>query len=172
MLFLGIYKGYNKGLLKQLFSFISVILGYIISLLLSSRLAFLLSEVFPVNKDISNAFTSTLTDLNISSAYHRVISFFIIFFLIKFIFRVLLNTVGVFAKLPVIKTANKLLGAVLGFLEIYIVIFVIVYLLFVLQINIDIHSQLEKSILANIIFEQTPILSKNLLGLFFEYTNK
>ncbi|MBU0278496.1 MULTISPECIES: CvpA family protein [unclassified Gemella] len=168
LLFLGFYVGYKRGLLKTLFSIISSILSYAISFILSSRLAFLLVEFIPLKEKL-NYNNSNLPNLNISEAYYKVIIFFIVFFLIKYILRVIFRTLNVITKIPIIKVTNKIFGGLLGFLEIYIIIFVFIYLIYVLPLNEELRNMLSSSVLANNIFEKTPILSKMLLENFFYY---
>lgn len=169
LLLLGISNGYKKGVVRQLFNIISIIIGYIVSFLLSSRLAFLLAQFLPTNK-VADQFSSTLSGLNISEGYYQVISFFLIFFLVQFVIRVIGNTLGLVTKLPVIKSANKLLGGIFGFLEVYLVLFVCIYCVYVLPISPNFHNMLvSEATIPNFIFEQTPILSKMLLEEFFNY---
>lgn len=169
---LGIYMGYSKGLFRQVFSLFSLIIGYIISLVLSSRIAFLLSNFLPfstnnVVSELNNKVSSL--NLNISEGYYKIISFFIIFFGIKLIFFILGNLIGTITKLPVIKSVNRFLGAVLGFIEVYILIFVVIYFMYVIPVGENITKLLLESKISTFIFENTPILSDILLEKFFSY---
>lgn len=171
---LGSLLGYKRGFLRQLFSIISIIIGYVISFLFSSRLAIFLIDFIPIkDNDIFNQFSNSLANLNISTGYHRIIAFVIIFFMVKLIFNIVASSLGLITKLPVVKTVNKLLGAVLGFIEIYIITFIIIYLFYTIpNINYEFTKQLTESTLANLIFEKTPILSDMLLQEFYNYNTK
>lgn len=175
VLILGIYMGYNKGFVNQLFSIVSLVFGYFISLILSSRLAILLAQFIPFSNNSVvgelNSKISTL-DLNIPTGYYKIISFFIIFFSIRLLFRFVGNILGVIRKIPVIKTFNSMLGAIIGLVEAYVIIFVIVYLLYVLPLGVELSRSLLEAKLPRIIFEQTPLLSDYLLERFFNYYKK
>lgn len=170
LLLLGSYRGYKKGFLKQLFSFLMIVIGYILSFVLASRLFLLLPNFLPIedNKYVSG-FNETLSNLNIAPAYNKVILFFVLFFGIRIILKVIFNSVGIVTKLPIIKTVNKSLGAILGFLEFYIVIFVVIYFLYIIPLDFEWKTYLYDSKIANLIFEKTPILSKSILEEFFNY---
>lgn len=169
LLLLGTYLGYSRGMVRQLFNIVAVVLGYIVSFALSSRLALIFFSASPASNELVNKFNDSLAGLNISAGYYKIIAFFLIFFIVRFGIQLVGNMLGLVAKLPVINTANKLLGAVLGFVEIYLIIFVCIYLVFVLQISAEFHQSLINAKLPVIIFEQTPILSEMVLEKFFNY---
>lgn len=169
VLFLGTYMGYRAGFIKQLFSLVTTLLGYIISFALSSRLAILLSDLIPLYENpLLKNLSNTLTEFDIPSGYHRIIAFFVIFFLVKFFMNLIANILGVFTKLPIIKSANKILGAIFGLIESYLIIFACIYIIYVLPINISNDYILEAK-LPKLIIEQTPVLSDMLLKQFFNY---
>lgn len=170
---LGIYRGYKQGFLRKLFSIISIFVGYFLSVIFSSRLSLIFAEFIPINDNaVVSKFNATLTNLDIPSGYHKFIAFITIFFIVQIVIKMIANGFGIFTKLPVINTANKLLGAILGFLQIYIVIFIIIYLIYILPISSNIQIYFLNATFPNIIFEQTPILSDLILKNIFNYINK
>lgn len=170
VLLFSVYRGYKKGFLNQLYSLISIILGYLISFMLTSKVAWLVSSFLPLEDNfIITPINDSLARLNIGQAYHKIIIFFVIFFLIRIILRLTFKSLGLVTKLPIIKTVNRFLGAIVGFLGMYIIVFVVIYVLYVLPLNLEWRANLTNSFLPNIIFENTPILSGLLLEEFFGY---
>ena len=107
-------------------------------------------------------------NLNIPTAYYRVISFVVIFIVIRLIIQVLASIFGLIRKLPLIKTTDRFLGAILGFVEIYLIIFLILYVGTILPTSEWKTTIFTNSILPEYILENTPILSKQLISLFFD----
>ncbi|AME09634.1 MULTISPECIES: CvpA family protein [Gemella] len=167
LLVAGLYMGYKRGLIVQLFYLGTIVIGYIVSMFFSPRLAFLFTDLIPIPTDVTQGLEGVYKGLNIPSAYYRIVSFIVIFILIKIIIQILASILGVIRKLPLIKTTDRLLGAILGFLEIYLVVFLILYLVTVLPTPEWKTAIFTNSTLPEYILENTPILSKSLISLFF-----
>ncbi|MGX7112837.1 CvpA family protein [Gemella cuniculi] len=167
LLISGIYLGYKRGLIVQLFYLGTIIIGYVISMLFSSRLAYLFTNLIPIPADVTEGLEGIYKGLNIPTAYYRIISFIVLFILIRLIIQILASVLGVVRKLPLIKTTDRLLGGVLGFLEIYLVIFVVLYFVTVLPSPEWKTTIFTNSTLPDYILQNTPILSKQLINLFF-----
>lgn len=166
----GFLMGYKRGLIVQLFYLATIVIGYIVSSVFTSRLAYLFYEAFPIPSNLTAGLENTLKGINIPAGYYKVISFFLIIILVKIIIQVISSMLGIVRKLPLIKTTDKILGSVFGFVEVYLIIFVIVYLTTVLPLPELKNTMFVDAKIPKLVFEQTPILSKNLINLFFEYT--
>lgn len=97
LLFWRIAEGIHRGMVKEIISFISLIVLCLVVGLLGTAL----SKYF--EKDIAGVIVTVILLLILCIA-HRLLS--LVFFSAKLI-----------AKLPVIRTADKLMGAVIGILE-------------------------------------------------------
>ena len=115
LLFAGVYLGYKRGLIMQLFYLGTIIIGYLVSMLFSSRLAYLFTRLIPIPDNVSEGLNGIYQNLNIPTAYYRVISFIVIFIVIRLIIQVLASIFGLIRKLHLIKTTDRFLGAILGF---------------------------------------------------------
>ena len=164
LLFAGAYLGYKRGLIMQLFYLGTIIIGYLVSMLFSSRLAYLFTGLIPIPDNVNGIYQN----LNIPTAYYRVISFIVIFIVIRLIIQVLAFIFGLIRKLPLIKTTDRFLGAILGFVEIYLIIFLILYVGTILPTSEWKITIFTNSTLPEYILENTPILSKQLISLFFD----
>ena len=141
LLFAGVYLGYKRGLIMQLFYLGTIIIGYLVSMLFSSRLAYLFTGLIPIPDNVSEGLNGIYQNLNIPTAYYRVISFIVIFIVIRLIIQVLASIFGLIRKLPLI--------TILPTSEWKTTIFT-------------------NSTLPEYILENTPILSKQLISLFFD----
>ena len=100
LLFAGVYLGYKRGLIMQLFYLGTIIIGYLVSMLFSSRLAYLFTGLIPIPDNVSEGLNGIYQNLNIPTAYYRVISFIVIFIVIRLIIQVLASIFGLIRKLP------------------------------------------------------------------------
>ena len=169
ILALGLYMGYSRGLIVQLFYLATIVVGYIVSILFSSRLAYLFTNLIPIPKDVTVGLEQVYNGLNIPEAYHKIISFVVIFILFRIVIQIIASILGVIRKLPLIKTTDRILGAILGFVEVYLIIFVGLYLITVLPTPELKTTIFTNSVIPDIILQKTPILSKNIIELFFSY---
>src|SRR5699024_9085753 len=70
------------------------------------------------------------------------------------------------ASLPVLNSLNRILGAVLGFLEVYLIIFIVLSILALTPAE-NVQAWIADSPLALFIIEHTPYLSAKLKTLWF-----
>ncbi len=155
-LIFGIFIGFKRGFTRQLVSLVAIFMILILSFLLKNPISVFLYNNLPffnfggVFKDI--------TVLNI--LLYETIAFFIIFFLLTIIFRILIKITKIFEHFLtltiILGIPSKLLGALFGFIESIIYIFIILYILRLPTFNIDI---VNKSKFGNIILDKTPILT-------------
>lgn len=163
----GAYLGYKRGLIMQIFYLGTIIIGYVLSMLFSSRLAYLFTSMIPIPADVTEGLEGIYKGLNIPTAYYRIVSFIVLFIVIRLIIQILAQTLGVVRKLPLIKITDRYLGAILGFLEIYLIVFVVLYLVTVLPTPDWKIAIFKDSVLPDYIIQNTPILSKQFISLFF-----
>ena len=163
----GAYLGYKRGLIMQIFYLGTIIIGYVVSMLFSSRLAYLFTSMIPIPTDVTDGLEGIYKGLNIPTAYYRIVSFIVLFIVIRLIIQILAQTLGVVRKLPLIKIMDRYLGAILGFVEIYLIVFVVLYLVTVLPTPDWKIAIFKDSVLPDYIIQNTPVLSKQFISLFF-----
>ena len=150
LLFLGIYLGHKRGLIMQLFYVGTMIIGLIVSMLFSTRLAYLFPSLIPIPADVTTGLEGVL------------------FIVIRLIIQIIASALGVIRKLPLIKTTDRLLGGIFGFVEVYLLIFVVLYFVTVLPLPEWKIAIFTNSTIPGFILENTPILSQQLIDLFFK----
>lgn len=163
----GGYLGYKRGLIMQIFYLGTIVIGYVVSMLFSSRLAYLFTSLIPIPADVTEGLEGIYQGLNIPTAYYRIISFVVLFIVIRLIIQILASALGVVRKLPLIKTTDRILGGILGLVEMYLIIFVVLYFVTVLPLPEWKVAIFTDSTLPDYIIQNTPILSKELISLFF-----
>ena len=168
LLFLGIYLGHKRGLIMQLFYVGTMIIGLIVSMLFSTRLAYLFPSLIPIPADVTTGLYGVYAGLNIPTAYYRIVSFVVLFIVIRLIIQIIASALGVIRKLPLIKTTDRLLGGIFGFVEVYLLIFVVLYFVTVLPLPEWKIAIFTNSTIPGFILENTPILSQQLIDLFFK----
>ena len=168
LLFLGIYLGHKRGLIMQLFYVGTMIIGLIVSMLFSTRLAYLFPSLIPIPADVTAGLEGVYAGLNIPTAYYRIVSFVVLFIVIRLIIQIIASALGVIRKLPLIKTTDRLLGGIFGFVEVYLLIFVFLYFVTVLPLTEWKIAIFTNSTIPKFILENTPILSQQLIDLFFK----
>ncbi len=87
--------GLKRGFVKSILSLLSVILSFVLSVTLSSV----------VSNTVSNYFVSEFV---------KPITFFVLFIVLRIIIGLLAKVLNIVSIIPVIKTANSLLGFTLG----------------------------------------------------------
>lgn len=155
-LVLGGIVGFKNGVIKEGTQFIGTMLVVIISFLLKDRLMVFLYESLPFFDFFG--FIKGISAINI--LFYQLVSFLVIFLALTFVLKVLIVVTGfiewllkmtVFLRFP-----SKVLGIVVGILEYYVYIFVVLYVLSIPMFNL---TFVNDSKFANVILDDTPILS-------------
>lgn len=152
----GAIVGFKRGFTKQLVSLVGIFAIIIFSFLLKNPVSVFLYNNLPffnfggIFKDI--------TVINI--LVYEVIAFFVIFFILTIVFRILLKLTSAFEKILkwtiILGIPSKILGAILGMVQNLIYAFIIIYILNLPTLELNI---LDDSKVANTILEKTPILT-------------
>lgn len=153
----GALLGFKRGFTRQLVSLVGIFVIIILSYLFKNPISIFLYNNLPffnfggIFKDI--------TVLNI--LVYEVIAFFIVFFVLTIVFRILVKITNVFEKLLnatiILGIPSKILGAVLGVVQNLIYTFIVLYILSLPTFNLDI---IKDSKVGNLILDKTPILNK------------
>ena len=156
LLIFGALLGFKRGFTRELVSLVGIFVILFLSFVLKNPISVFLYNNLPffsfggIFKDV--------TVLNI--LLYEVIAFFIVFFVLTIIFRIILGITKVFEGILnatiILGIPSKILGAVLGAIQSLIYIFFILYLLSIPTFNIGI---VKESKVSSYILEKTPILT-------------
>lgn len=146
--------------------FIALIVAYIYYKPLAEKFVFWIP--YPGFTEGSTA-TLILDTLDVDRTFYRVIAFAVIFFVVKIALQIVGSMFDFLTYLPVLGSVNRLLGAVLCFLEFYIIIFIGLYVIALLPLE-NVQSVLSKSILTGLMLEKTPILTSLFQNWWYIYS--
>ena len=163
----GFLRGLKRGFVLQLMHLVSFIISFIVAVLFFRDLASHLSMWIPYpDLGDDSSWGVFLSSMPLENAFYNAISFAVIFFATKIILQIIASMLDSVARLPVLRSINKLLGAVLGFIEVYFVMFIILFILALVPIA-SIQTYISSSLLATLIIEHTPFLSNAVKSLWF-----
>lgn len=156
----GLITGFRRGLIVQLIHMtgfiIAIIVAYIYYIPLSEK--FVLWIPYP-GVTAASKLSWTVGHLDLDQTFYRVLAFVIIFIAVKFALQLIASMFDFLKFLPVLGFLSRFGGAILGLVEFYILIFLVLYLLAMLPLDF-IQDIIGKSLLADAIFEKTPIFSE------------
>lgn len=163
----GFFMGLKRGFVLQLMHSIGFIVSFIIATTSYRALAEHLSLWIPY-PDLSDdtMLAVFLNTMPLEHAFYNAVSFAIIFFAVKVILQIIASMLDFVARLPILRTVNKMLGSVLGFLEVYLILFILLYISALVPV-LAVQEWLDSSLVAKLIIEQTPILSSLMESLWF-----
>ncbi|MEG2311392.1 MAG: CvpA family protein [Bacilli bacterium] len=157
LLIIGAIVGAKRGFTKQLVSSVGFIVVVVFSFLLKNLISVFLYEHLPFFP--LAGFFKGVTVLNIF--IYEVIAFIAVFIVLMIIWRLLIVTTSIFEKILnatiILGIPSKIMGAILGILEIFIWVFIGLY---ILALPCFSNSLVDEVKLGNKILHETPILSK------------
>ncbi|KGR83303.1 CvpA family protein [Lysinibacillus odysseyi] len=155
----GIVAGARRGLVVQAIHMFGFLLAVIVALIYYKPLAqkFLLWIPYPGFAESATS-TLALTGIDADRTFYRVIAFALIFFVVKILLQILGSMLDFLKYLPVLGSINRLLGAVLGFVEVYFLLFIILYVVALLPLE-SIQARLDGSIITGLMLEHSPFIS-------------
>lgn len=164
-LIVGIKRGFIVQVIHLLSFFIALIVAYIYYKPLAEK--FVLWIPYPsISEDTS--MTLLLDTLDVDRTFYRAIAFAVIFFTVKVALQIVASIFDFLTYLPVLNSINRILGAVLSFLEFYLILFIAMYVLALLPIE-SIQNFIGGSIIAGLMLEHTPIVTKLFQNLWYIY---
>ena len=175
VLLIGFVNGKKNGFSKQLISTVGLLLVIAVAYLFKNPISTLMYRYLPFI-NIGGKFEGVTV---ITIILYEFLAFIIIFSILLTIFQVILNTSskieGVITKIPIVGLPSKLLGGLLGIVEMYIIVFLVLLFLSMPMIS---KKHLGDSKLSGIILEHTPVLTeytddtRELYNEVFEISNK
>ncbi|WP_082233645.1 CvpA family protein [Halobacillus massiliensis] len=168
LLLLGIFTGFKRGFVLQVFHLIGFIVAFVIGVLFYDDLAPRLVLWIPYpNLPQDASWAVFLESLPLEAAFYNVIAFAIIFFGVKIILQIIASMLDFVTELPVLSSINGLLGGILGFIQRYIVLFLLLYIAALLPVA-SVQNAIDGSFLAQFMIDHTPVLSAQLKKIWIE----
>lgn len=165
-LIIGIKRGFIVQAIHLASFFIALIVAYIYYKPLAEK--FVLWIPYPgLSEDAS--MTLILDTLDVDRTFYRVIAFAVIFFTVKIALQIVASLFDFLTYLPILNSINRILGAVLSFLEFYLILFIIMYIVALLPIQ-SVQNFIGSSIIAGLMLEHTPIITKLFQNWWYIYT--
>ena len=156
ILIVFLYSGWKRGLVKTLLELASTLISLVLSMIFYNPISKFINES-PLGEFVRENVYKILTEQgeqllktdaaveNASVAVINTISFIIIIILAKILVTVLSEVLNIAAKFPVIKQANKLLGATIGLVSGLLTCYIVIGVLKNLSANAAV-SQIIESI--------------------------
>jgi uncharacterized membrane protein required for colicin V production len=167
LLILGLLIGLKRGFIMQVLHLTGFIISFIIAVLFYKSLSPILMIWIPYPEIGTEGLGAIFGTLPLETAFYNGISFVFIFFVSKIILQIIANMLDFLAELPILHSVNRLLGAILGFLETYFILFILLYILALVPID-TIQEHMNNSSVAQFMVEKTPLLSEQIKELWFK----
>lgn len=167
LLIFGFLMGLKRGFILQLFHLIGFFVAFYIAKKYYDKLAPKLALWVPY-PDLTgeSGWAVFLQTLPLENAFYHAISFVAIFFATKISLQIVTTMLDFIAAIPVLRSINKILGAVLGFAEVYLVLFIILFIAALTPLE-RVQAMIGDSKVALYMIEKTPFLSEKLHTLWF-----
>lgn len=167
ILLFGFLMGLKRGFILQLVHLLGFIIAFIVAVVYYKKLATHLVSWIPYPElGGDQVWAMFLNSMPLENAFYNAIAFAIIFFVAKIILQIIASMLDFVARLPILRHLNKLLGSILGFVEVYFITFITLFILALVPME-GIQLRLADSFVATQIVEHTPFLSKAMESLWF-----
>lgn len=165
----GIIVGAKRGLVLQLIHMVGFIAALVVAYLYYKPLSeyFVLWVPYPAVSDDSR-FTIAIEQLDLDQTFYQLFAFALIFFVVKFGLQLIASMFDFLKYLPVLGFISKVLGAILGFIEVYILLFIFIYVFALLPLD-AVQNHLENSGIAQMMLEHTPYFSEKVKEWWYIY---
>ncbi|MFP7199904.1 CvpA family protein [Lysinibacillus halotolerans] len=154
-LLVGLKRGFIVQAIHLASFFVALIVAYIYYKPLAEK--FVLWIPYPGVTD-SSSMVLVLDSLNVDETFYRIIAFAVIFFAVKIALQILGSVFDFITYLPILNSVNRILGAILCFIEFYFIMFILMYVLALIPMG-PIQNMMDGSFIANLMLEHTPIFT-------------
>lgn len=169
LLVFGILVGLKRGFILQLFHLAGFIISFVVAMRYYDVLSPRLELWIPYPELPENAAWAVfLGETSMENAFYNAIAFFVIFFAVRVLLHIIASMLDFVAELPILRSLNKLLGGVLGFIEVYLILFLLLYIGALVPVG-AVQTVIERSEIAAFIIEHTPYFSEEIRRLWFEH---
>ncbi|WP_339288282.1 CvpA family protein [Ureibacillus sp. FSL K6-0786] len=161
--------GMKRGFIMQAINLVGFLVALIVAYIYYKPLAekFVLWIPYP-GLQPDSSLTLVLDALDVDKTFYRIIAFAVIFFVVKLAMQIVASVFDFLTFLPVLKSFNRILGALLCFVEFYFILFILLYVFALLPID-AIQKLMGSSFIANFMLEHTPIVTQLFQKLWYIY---
>jgi uncharacterized membrane protein required for colicin V production len=164
----GFLIGLKRGFIMQLVHLIGFIAAYIVAYLYYDDLAPKLELWIPYPSSNDGSASLLLNSISLEQAYYNAIAFAILFFATKIILQILGSMLDFLAHLPILHTANRWLGGLLGFVEVYLIVFILLYIATLVPIE-SFQAHYDNSWIAQGMVKNTPVFSESVKEMWMKH---
>ncbi|GLO66788.1 MULTISPECIES: CvpA family protein [Oceanobacillus] len=171
LLIFGFLMGLKRGFILQLLHLTGFIVAFVLAVMYYKPLGEQLALFIPYPELSSDSsWANFLQSLPLEGAFYNAIAFALIFIAVRVILQIIASMLDFVASIPIISSVNKLLGAVLGFLEIYLLTFILLFILALTPLG-GVQEAIQQSSIALFMIEKTPYFSEKIMDLWFSIGN-
>ncbi len=171
ILLAGFVVGARRGLILQLVHLSGFVAAYVIAYKYSGQLAPHLQLWVPYTQNsTADTFFSAIKGLNLETSFYQAVAFVVIFLAVKIVWQIVGSMLDFLADLPILRSFNRLFGALFGFAEIYLVVFILLYI-GALTPYMQIDQYVNHSSVAQFMIQNTPGFSQKIQHLWMQYSS-
>ena len=165
----GLITGFRRGLIVQVIHMTGFIIALVVAYIYYKPLAekFVLWIPYP-GVTANSKLGWAVEQIDLDETFYRLLAFVLIFLVVKFLLQLIASMFDFLKFLPVLGFLARFGGAALGFVEFYVLIFLVLYVFALIPIDF-IQNILKNSILANAMFDHTPIISETVKKWWYIY---
>ncbi|WP_158736634.1 CvpA family protein [Alteribacillus sp. YIM 98480] len=155
------FVGLRRGFVLQLIHLISFFAALFIAFYFYRDLAEYLRLWLPyprMSNDGDGIIHMMVESFDMETVYYAGISFFLLFIAAKILLQIVGSMLDFVTHLPVLRTINRWLGGLLGFIETYLILFILLITAALMPIE-AIQNAISDSWIANLMINHTPFLS-------------
>ena len=158
LLFFTVTTGWRRGLIRQLFDVAAVIASYVVALRYGTEFVLWLNHFIPLAQWFPAWFSDSASlGFSLGEVILRLLGFFILFFLVRLVFRLVGGLLHEIFSLPLLGTVNGMGGMLLGLLKGVLLVLIIV------AVGQLIHTPfwqqaLQQSVVASSVMEILPVV--------------
>ncbi|WP_088103766.1 CvpA family protein [Halalkalibacter urbisdiaboli] len=160
LLLCSFFVGRRRGFILQVIHLVGFIVSLIVAYKYYGELASFIRLWIPYPQISSDSPVGMILNvLDGESVYYSGIAFALLFIGTRIILQIFGAMLDFVAHLPILRSVNRLLGGILCFLEAYLIILILIYVAALLPVEL-VQELLQKSIVAQLMINHTPILSE------------
>ncbi|EIT85416.1 Colicin V production protein [Fictibacillus macauensis ZFHKF-1] len=154
----GFLIGLRRGLIMQAVHLVGFIAAYVVAYLYFRDLAPHLKLWIPYPISDESSLSNVINNMPIEDVYYNAIAFLLLFIATKIVLHIIGSMLNFLAELPILRTINRWLGGVLGFIEVYLIVFLLLFVASLIPSG-GVHDTYEKSSVGKAIVQNTPVFS-------------
>lgn len=165
----GAIIGIRRGLVLQSIHLVGVIVSLIVAWIFYKPLADRFEMLIPYPGITANTNLIIPTDdIDVDRTFYRLFAYVLIFIVAKVLLQVVASAFQKYAYVEVFPQWNRIVGALLGIVEVYIVLYMLLSLLAMLPLEM-VTSRLDGSLFASFVVNYSPILSMIFKNIWYLY---